>query len=49
MVHDAELPECKAELVVLDAARITAGPVARIRLPHHVPYSTAVGMDRGEN
>lgn len=40
LVHDAEAH--RAELVVLDAAKITAGPVARVRLPHHVPYASAV-------
>lgn len=42
MIHDAGTPECNAELAVLDASNILAGPVARIRLPHHIPYVRGV-------
>ncbi len=36
LVHD--VPNCKAELVVLDAQDFSRGPVARVLLPQRIPY-----------
>jgi carotenoid cleavage dioxygenase len=36
VVHDANTD--RAELVVLDAADITAAPIARVHLPHRIPF-----------
>lgn len=36
-VHNAET--CTADIVILDAEHVAAGPVATIHLPHHLPAS----------
>lgn len=36
VVYDASCH--KSQLLIFDAAAISAGPVARLRLKHHIPY-----------
>lgn len=40
MVYDCHSD--RSQLVILDASKLKAGPVARIKLPHRIPYGKLV-------
>ena len=42
LVRVYDVKSDRTQLVILDATDLKAGPVARVKLPHRIPYGTLV-------